>query len=59
LNPDSKDLWSQSIIYNYVNNSPEIFNEAFNEWQGITAEEMDLIDPNLSFVNLNQINASV
>jgi hypothetical protein len=59
LEPDSRDLWSQSIIYNYVQKNPTIFNKAFNEWQETAATEMDLINPNLSFVNTTKINASV
>lgn len=31
--------------------SSVIFNQAYNEWQGTAANEMDLIDPNLSFAN--------
>ena len=58
MESNSHDLWSQSIIYKYVQKNPVILKEAFDEWQGTAATEMDLIDPNLSFVNVHQINAS-
>lgn len=39
--------------------SPILFNQALNEWHGIAAEEIDLIDPNLSFVNTKQVDTWV
>lgn len=41
------------------NLSEEIFERANNEWQGIAASELDLIDPNLSLANLHIISLSV
>jgi hypothetical protein len=39
--------------------SPILFNQALNEWHGTAAEETDLIDPNLSFVNTKQVDTWV
>jgi hypothetical protein len=39
--------------------SPILFNQALNKWHGTVAEEIDLIDPNLSFVNTKQVDTWV
>ena len=56
MEPNSKDYWSQSIIYNMVIKSSIIFNQALNEWYGVAAEKTDLIDPNLSSVNTKRVD---
>jgi hypothetical protein len=41
------------------NLSSEIFDKANEEWQGVAANKIDLIDPNLSFTNTTFINFSI
>lgn len=36
--------------------SPLLFDQAYNEWVGVMADILDLIDPNLSFVNSIKVN---
>jgi hypothetical protein len=36
--------------------SPLLFDQAYNEWVGVMADKLDLIDPNLSFIDSIKVN---
>ena len=48
-------MWGQKFARELIN-SPALFDEAYNEWVGVSAVNSDLIDPNLTFINSIKIN---
>lgn len=52
-------MWSQKFARELDINSPELFNQACNEWVGVAAINSDLIDPNLIFINSIKINQTI
>ena len=48
-------MWGQKFARE-LNNSPALFDQAYNEWVGVAAVKSDLINPNLISINSIKVN---